>query len=609
MHRAATTKKPNRDQRSSAAWGKRAVALVLLLLAEVTVGQDSRGPIRKFAPDLIPVVARAQSNPESRETAKIIVQYQQTPQAKQEGRVQRLGARLNARLGLVKAIALTVPTSALTALAADPEVVAIHADHPLKGMDSVTNAAVNISSAWNAGYNGAGIGVAIIDSGVNDSHPDLWDAKQTHSRVVYHQDFTGTPTTNSSGAKYDLYGHGTHVAGIVGGNGYLSSGNYSGVAPAVNLVDLRALDQNGDGSDSTVIAAIQEAISLQNTYNIQVINLSLGRGISESYTQDPLCQAVESAWQAGIVVVVAAGNYGRTTVDGIDGYGTVTAPGNDPFVITVGAMNSNGSSSQSAETMTTYTSKGPTMFDHVVKPDIMAPGNGIVSLAAPGATLEADYPAQLVNGNNGLPDYFTLSGTSMATPVISGAAALLLEQNSNFTPDQVKARLMQTTYQSFPTSSVITVSALDETFTEYYDLFSVGTGLLNMQSVLSENILAPSNVGAALSPSVSYNASNNTVTLADGNSSVPASKTVWGSSRAWAFSNIWVDVNGNTAIAPVATIPWNDDDVTAFSVVWGTSTSATSVVWGTSTTSATSVVWGTTQPDSSDEAIAIGDPR
>ena len=94
--------------------------------------------------------------------------------------------------------------------------------------------------------------------------------------MVYHQDFTGTATSNSSGAKYDLYGHGTHVAGIIGGNGYLSGGNYTGVAPDVSLVDLRALDANGSGSDSTVIAAIQQAIALQSTYNIQVINLSLG---------------------------------------------------------------------------------------------------------------------------------------------------------------------------------------------------------------------------------------------------------------------------------------------------------------------------------------------
>jgi serine protease AprX len=598
MSQTLKPKNPGRGERHSAAWGKRLSAVLLLLVAEAAVAQGSREPASKFAPDLAAIVARTQQSAAIQETAKIIVQYRQAPQAEQEGRVQRLGAHLNARLGLVKGMALTIPVRALPALAADPEVVSVHFDHPVKGMDSTTNAVVNVASAWNAGYQGSGIGVAVIDSGINDTSPDLWDAKQTHSRVVYHQDFTGTATTNSSGAKYDLYGHGTHVAGIVGGNGYLSNGNYSGVAPAVNLVDLRALDLNGVGSDSTVIAAIQEAISLQNTYNIQVVNLSLGRGIAESYTQDPLCQAVESAWQSGLVVVVAAGNYGRLSVDGSDGYGTVTAPGNDPYVITVGAMNSNGSTSQSAEVMTTYTSKGPTTFDHVVKPDIMAPGNGIVSLAAPGATLEADYPAQLVDGNNGKPDYFTLSGTSMATPVVSGAAVLLIEQNANLTPDQVKARLMQSTYQSFPTSSVITVAALDETFTEYYDLFSVGTGLLNVQSAMSDNSSVPSNVGAALSPSVTYNSSNNTVTLVDGNSSVPASKTVWGSSKQWSFANIWVDVSGDTAIAPVASIPWNDDDLTAFSVVWGTSTEAATVVWGTAELSSDNAA-----------VLATGDPQ
>ncbi len=176
----------------------------------------------------------------------------------------------------------------------------------MKGLDDITDVATSVTAAWNAGYNGAGIGVAVIDSGINDTHPDLKDSTESHSRVVYHQDFTGTATSNSSGAAYDLYGHGTHVAGIIGGNGYLSDGNFSGVAPGVNLVDLRALDLNGAGTYSTVIAAIQQAIALQHTYNIRVINLSLGRGIFVSYTQDPLCQAVESAWKAGIVVVVAA---------------------------------------------------------------------------------------------------------------------------------------------------------------------------------------------------------------------------------------------------------------------------------------------------------------
>ncbi len=415
----------DRGQRNSAAWGKRLSTLLLVLVAGAAFSQnggDGR-PVGKFAADLAPVAARA-NRAAAGETVEVIVQYKQAPHSAQEGRVQQLGARLNHRLGMVKGIALTIPVRALPALEADPEVLSVSVDHPMKELDDTTDIATGVTAAWSSGYNGAGIGVAVIDSGINDSHPDLWNSNQTHSRVVYHQDFTGTATSNSSGAQYDLYGHGTHVAGIIGGNGSLSGGNYAGVAPAVNLIDLRALDLNGAGSDSTVIAAIQQAIALQNTYNIQVINLSLGRGIFVSYTQDPLCQAVESAWKAGIVVVVAAGNYGRVSVNGSNGFGTITAPGNDPYVITVGAMKSNGSTSQSAETLASYSSKGPTTYDHVVKPDIMAPGNDIVSLSAPGATLEADYSVELVTGNDGNNDYFTLSGTSMATPVVSRSGGI-----------------------------------------------------------------------------------------------------------------------------------------------------------------------------------------
>jgi serine protease AprX len=595
-------KSPGRNQRHSAAWGKR-LSLLLVLVAGTAFAQKPGGDgqfVGKFAPDLAPIAARAHAAA-ANETVNVIVQYKQVPQTEQEGRVQHLGAHLNSRLHVVKGMAVTIPVSALPALEADSEVVSVNIDHPLRGLDEITDQATNVPSAWNAGYTGAGIGVAVIDSGINDSHPDLWNSNQTHSRVVYHQDFTGTATSNSSGANYDLYGHGTHVAGIIGGNGYLSSGNYSGVAPAINLVDLRALDLNGVGTDSTVIAAIQEAITLQNKYNIQVINLSLGRGISVSYTQDPLCQAVESAWKAGIVVVVAAGNYGRLSVNGSDGYGTITAPGNDPYVITVGALNSTGSSSQSAEIMTSYSSKGPTTYDHVVKPDIMAPGNNIVSLSAPGATLEALFPSQLVTGNSGKNSYFTLSGTSMATPVVSGAAALLVQSNGNLTPDQVKALLMQTTYGNFPTSTVVSVPGLNETFTEYYDVFSVGSGLLNLQSALWDNNLAPSNVGAALSPSVVYNSSSGNVSLVNGNGTVAAHSVVWGSSKAWAFSSIWGNVSG-TSVVWGASLPWNDNLLNAFSVVWGASTSTGN--------QATSVVWGASQLNSDNGAIlATGDAQ
>jgi serine protease AprX len=581
-------KSAGRGQRHSAGWGKR-LSLLLALTAGTAFAQTGQGggrAIGKFAPDLADFSSRTHT---AQETVQVIVQYKQVPRSEEEGRALRFGGRLNHRLGMVKGIALTIPVSALPALEADPEVVSLSFDHPMKELDDTTDVVTGMPSAWSAGLNGAGIGVAVIDSGINDSHPDLWNSTESQSRVVYHQDFTGTATSNSSGAKYDLYGHGTHVAGIIGGNGYLSSGSYIGVAPAVNLIDLRALDANGSGSDSSVIAAIQEAIALQSTYNIRVINLSLGRGIFVSYTQDPLCQAVESAWKAGIVVVVAAGNYGRVSLEGSNGFGTITAPGNDPLALTVGAMKSHGSTSPANETKASYSSKGPTTYDHVVKPDIMAPGNDIVSLAAPGATLEAEYPAELVTGNDGNNDYFTLSGTSMATPVVVGAVALLLQQDSALTPDQVKARLMKNTYKQLPTSTNAWVPNLQQSFTDFYDLLSVGSGLLDMQNAVADTSLAPATVGAALSPSLAYNPSTGVVSLVEGNGSVGAGSVVWGSSVVWGTSVVWgANVTG-TSVVWGTSLPWNDNLLSSFSVVWGSSTGtgtqATSVVWGAAVSS------------------------
>jgi serine protease AprX len=177
--------------------------------------------------------------------------------------------------------------------------------------------------------------VALIDSGVSN-HLDLDRGILPLSRVVYQQSFV---PGNSSAS--DQYGHGTHVAGLIAGDGLSSTGifytkTFKGIAPGANIVNLRVLDENGAGTDSEVIAAINQAISLKSQYNIRVINLSLGRAVYESYKLDPLCQAVEKAWQNGIVVVVAAGNNGR--YQPTDGYATVTSPGNDPYVITVGAM-------------------------------------------------------------------------------------------------------------------------------------------------------------------------------------------------------------------------------------------------------------------------------
>src|SRR5260370_4811084 len=233
--------------------------------------------------------------------------------------------------------------------------------------------AVGADMARTMGYDGTGVGGAVIDSGVNPVY-DLQTPGTKNSRIVYSQNFD--PSTNTTA---DLYGHGTHVAGIIAGDGAGSTCSnctvlFRGIAPNANIINLRALDQNGSAADSTVIAAIQEAIALKSPYNIRVINLSLGRGVFESYTLDPLCQAVEQAWNAGIVVVVAAGNYGRDNSNNNNGYGTITAPGNDPYVITVGAMKTMGTPSRVDALISTYSSKVPTMLDHAVKPYRIWPG-------------------------------------------------------------------------------------------------------------------------------------------------------------------------------------------------------------------------------------------
>src|SRR6266567_4826440 len=309
QHTKKSQKPSGRGERHSAAWGKRlGLALVLVLATGMAFGQG------RIAPELSGLLAKAQQGSSEGGTVKVIVQYNQVPSTAHYATMQGRGAHLNAKLHVIKAAAFTIPVSALAALADDPEVASVTLDHPLKGMDDYTDAAMNVSTAWNSGYKGTGIGVAVIDSGINDNHADLWDSTETYSRVLYHQDFTGTSVYSNGHLVYDTYGHGTHVAGIIGGNGYKSSGRYAGVAPNINLIDLRVLDVNGSGSDSMVIAAIQQAVALKNTYNIKVINLSLGRGISVGYAQDPMCQAVESAWRAGIVVVAAAGNFGRISV-------------------------------------------------------------------------------------------------------------------------------------------------------------------------------------------------------------------------------------------------------------------------------------------------------
>ena len=509
----------------------------------------------------------------------VIIQFKHVPTEAQHQKVRNQGGMLRAPFELLKGALYSVPASALERLANDPEVAYISPDRKVGGMLDLTADAVNAAAGWVANLDGSGIGIAVIDSGISN-HQDLKSGGS--SRVVYSLDLVG-------GGTDDHYGHGEHVAGIVAGNGQRSTcptctRTFKGMAPNANLINLRALDQNGQGKDSTVISAIAHAIALKRLFNIRVINLSLGRPVFESYTLDPLCLVAEAAWKAGIVVVVAAGNDGRDNSVGNNGYGTITAPGNDPYVITVGAMKTVGTPTRYDDRIASYSSKGPTVLDHIVKPDVVAPGNLVVSLLASRTdTLPATYPQTLIpksyyeaSGNSTSNDYFMLNGTSMATPVVSGAVALLLQAQPGLKPDQVKARLMRTAYKTFPPTSQATDPVTGQVYVSQYDVFTVGAGYLDIQAALADTNVA---TGNAVSPTATYDSGTGNVNL------VFASGSVWGTGTVWSTGTVWGQgvVNGTGAIWGTSAI-WGQSDTQAFRTIWGTGT-----IWGQTSAQATSI--------------------
>jgi serine protease AprX len=279
-----------------------------------------------------------------------------------------------------------------------------------------------------AGVTGEGIGVAVVDSGISP-HPAL------ANKVVENISFV---TGDSS--VLDAFGHGTHVAGIIAGTGSVASRvtplYTGGIAPGVKLVNVRVLGANGSGLTSDVIAGLDWTIKNRAKYNIRVINLSLGHPVFESCVTDLLCQKVQEAVDKGVVVVASAGNSGKSA-DGRTVLGSITVPGNSPVALTVGALNTWATVGRNDDSVTTYSSRGPTRYDNVVKPDLAAPGNKIISLEAPGAFLAGMYPF-LHKAGNSSNAYMQLSGTSMAAPMVSGGVALLLQGMPSLTAAQVK---------------------------------------------------------------------------------------------------------------------------------------------------------------------------
>src|ERR1022692_1493995 len=276
---------------------KKFLLLVLIVTVTMAYADDS-----KISPDLrrYPSTQRAQ----------VIVQYAPGTQVNCSGLlglvgclvndVENLGGTILSQLPLVNGLVAVLDGTGIVNLSNQSNVVYISLDRPLTPTLCNAAPAVNAFAAWQSGYTGAGIGVAVVDSGVSD-HPDLHGGFLGLSRVVYNQSFVSGTSSAS-----DQYGHGTHIAGLIAGDGASSTGSkysrtFEGIAPGANLINLRVLDQNGAGTDSAVIAAIAQAVTLKSLLNIRVLNLSLGRPVYESYKLDPVCQAVEAAWKSGIV--------------------------------------------------------------------------------------------------------------------------------------------------------------------------------------------------------------------------------------------------------------------------------------------------------------------
>ncbi|HEU5412324.1 MAG TPA: S8 family peptidase [Candidatus Angelobacter sp.] len=550
------------------------MTLLLLLFTMSTLQAAPVYPATKLAADL----AGYPVNPDG--TVDVIIQFKEKPQARHFAMIASQGGKLKSAFQQLNGAAYRIPLKMLAFLENHSDVAYVSPDRVNKAAwdDEIPAVMDNVVRQQYA-LDGSGIGIAVIDSGVYP-HDDLQNASGTASRIVYSESFVPGDTATT-----DLYGHGTHVAGILAGNGRDSATGYpqqyAGLAPNANIINLRVLDKNGAGTDSQVIAAIQRAIQLKSTYNIRIINLSLGRPVFESASQDPLCQEVEAAWKAGIVVVVAAGNDGRDNSQGTEGYATIQSPGNDPLVITVGATKTNGTSTRLDDYVASYSSKGPTLLDHVVKPDLVAPGNRIVSLFAPSSYLAVNNSSLTVSPvtvcststlgvnicNTGASNKYTrLSGTSMATPVVAGAAALMLQKYPTLTPDTIKARMMKTAWKGYPQGSW-GYDFWGRSYFSQYDIFTIGAGYLDVYAALQNTDVAS---GSAASPTAVYNPSTGQATL-NMSSAVP-----YGSSITWGSSIIW----GNSIV-------WGSNSVLSDTIIWGNS-----IIWGQSGVVGNTIIWG-----------------
>lgn len=408
-----------------------------------------------------------------------------------------------------------------------------------------------------------GVGVAIVDSGISPSDDFT-------GRIIGFYDFTknGLPTP-----PFDDYGHGTHIAGLIGSSGKLSNYEYQGIAPDVHLVGLKVLDQNGRGRTSDVIKAIEYITANKDKLNVHIVNLSLGHPIYAPAKYDPLVQAVEKASAAGLIVITSAGNFGAKERTGDPGYTGITSPCNSPSAICVGSAMAKDTTTRDDDVVAPYSSRGPGWFDGVAKPDVLAPGHNLASDTNVSSYLYNLLQANHAQAKNGLP-VLKLSGTSMAAAVTTGVVALMMQaHNQNLVSHQHKVLTPNLAKALLEYSAISLAGA---------DYLTQGAGEINALGAIE------------LAETIDTNKPNGSWWLGIGNRGTSLIGT---QVYPWSRHVIWGDAVLTGNLVYVNNIVWGtgivwgsvDDE----NIVWGTSVSAhdENIVWGTSSVWGTNIVW------------------
>jgi serine protease AprX len=397
--------------------------------------------------------------------------------------VSRAGGHVNRELPIINGVAATL-SSAQVALLRKDATLELFADGQLKtqgGPDAWNMPVMGVDRLHAQGINGTGVTVAVIDTGVgngNDSEPvRLNPANQNRVLASYDAIANVSPSQ-----VYDTVGHGTHVSAIIVNSDTSDvSRKTQGIAPWAKLVWVRAFGADGTGTYSNVISGLNWILANKARYNIRVLNLSFGARPQSFYWNDPINQAVMKLWQAGVVVVASAGNFGPTAQ-------SISVPGNTPYVITVGAMTDNYTPGNTADDgVASFSSAGPT-YEGFVKPDIIAPGGHMVGLMEKSTMSLARLHPQFATVDGAT---FTMSGTSQAAAAVSGTVALMLQSNPTLTPDQVKCRLLASS------DSLVKSSGRAA-----YSVFQQGAGMINAYNAVYSTAMNCANQGLNLAADI-----------------------------------------------------------------------------------------------------------